>query len=428
MKKITLTLLLLATLLFTTNKIQATSTVYYGDDSWERYTSIYDTMDHGNSSEVSFNFKKGYYIFTEEYENIPMYVKVGFQKIESNNLHIPIYSEDINYQLLYLEENDYYNVTRYNEIRDYFSSFTTTNDGDLFCYYTEYPYDYTAPYFLTTSLTTYTSDKESISDIVKRVVAYDNVDKDVSHNIAILSENYSYNTSAGEKEIVLQVNDISGNVATTTLILTVIDNFSPSITINDLYSTTNLLLNEKEILASVDAQDHLGNDIELEIISENYYDNYNISSTYEIILYGEDQFGNELNITQYIHVYNSDLAFYTYDRRTVIFNEYTELSDDELLSILKNVSSVDYKYLTYKIDSRILDGISEYYVFFELYNLDEIIETKLIIKYNNTNEVSLDKLESAPNIINYALPVIIATVSLLVLTNFTYYIIKQKRD
>lgn len=426
MKKILVTLLVVITTLFYVHHAEA-QTNYTGDGEWTRHTSISTLMyKEPDSSDNVQNFNKGYYIFNTEISNVPLELLSPFEKMDkTQNMHLPLMSSTTNYQMLYLDEIFYMNYNYYTIASEFFSTMTAISNDDLFCFYSEYPHDTVAPVFITKEITTFTSQNKTVHDLIDEIIAYDYTSGDVSDNIAIVKDDYTHDKTPGVKYITLQVNDEVGNVCTDIIKIIIIDDNSPTITAKPMFVSNTYKLSEELILESINAYDHLGNKIEVAITNESYFENYELSSEYTITVEGIDQFNNQVSIEQSIYVVNSNIPFYTYDCDTIIFDEYIELNDQQLLSLLAIATPEELNYLTYKLDSRITNTIGEYYVFFELYTEDSIIEKKLIIQFNAASNSSSNDIIDEINQQNYLITTILISILFVIGANTIISIIKK---
>lgn len=426
MKKILVTLVVGIITLLNVNQTNA-QTIYTGDGLWTRHTSMSKLMYEDPSLNAQpVNFKQGYYIFNTDISNVPSLTLSPFERIEAaQNMHLPLISSTTNYQLLYLDNTYEMNSSYYATTKSFFDTMIGINNDDLFCFYSEYPYDTVAPFFITKELTTYTSQNKTIHELLDEIVAYDFTNGDVSGNIAIIKDDYTYDKSPGVKYITLQVNDVSGNVCTDTIKIIIIDDNSPTITAKPMFVSNSYKLSEELILNSINAYDHLGNKIDVEITKESYFENHETSSEYTITVEGVDQFNNHVSIEQKIYVVNSDIPFYTYDCDTLVFDEYIDLNDKQLLLLLEIATPESLDYLTYRIDSRITDTIGEYYVFYELYTENDILEKKLIIQFNaSSNSSSTETIEEI-NRHNYLITTVLISILFVIGANTIISIIKK---
>lgn len=426
MKKILVTLVVGIITLLNVNQTNA-QTIYTGDGLWTRHTSMSKLMYEDPSLNAQpVNFKQGYYIFNTDISNVPSLTLSPFERIEAaQNMHLPLISSTTNYQLLYLDNTYEMNSSYYATTKSFFDTMIGINNDDLFCFYSEYPYDTVAPFFITKELTTYTSQNKTIHELLDEIVAYDFTNGDVSGNIAIIKDDYTYDKSPGVKYITLQVNDVSGNVCTDTIKIIIIDDNSPTITAKPMFVSNSYKLSEELILNSINAYDNLGNKIDVEITKESYFENHETSSEYTITVEGVDQFNNHVSIEQKIYVVNSDIPFYTYDCDTLVFDEYIDLNDKQLLLLLEIATPESLDYLTYRIDSRITDTIGEYYVFYELYTENDILEKKLIIQFNaSSNSSSTETIEEI-NRHNYLITTVLISILFVIGANTIISIIKK---
>lgn len=431
MKKTLLLLLCIITIVFLpTNYINAEEKQREMDHTWEKHIEHTTLRVTENSSDINNHvYKIGWYIFNFDASYAMKYFGIYFQEFEIiDEMYIPILRDQVVRKVYYID--DYYtcNGSQSMELMNHFKQAEVKIEGDTLAYFSEeYPIDNLPPNFTTNEVTTYTSDRETINEIKKRIYAFDIVDGDVSHNIAILKESYSHDQTPGIKEVDLQVNDSKGNIAYHTVEILVIDNFTSTITSNDIYTTTSNLLEQKVILDNIYAFDHLGVEFNVTIDVSSYEENYNISGTYDVLVTGNDDHGNTIYHTLNIIVLNSKYSFYSVDNVTLYFNDYISLSNDELIILLDTVSNNNYKYTQYEVDSKIKETIGTHYIFYKLFNNEEIIEVRLSVHFSNIEQIEIQTENELFNIGEYIAPITSCIAILLLMIHMISHAVEKRK-
>lgn len=431
MKKILIMLGVITSLLITTNNDTHASTSLYSnaemEDTWElHYKSETLRLDNNIAGHI---YKSGWYLFNFDFSQYLEQCESQFNEITIyDDMYTPQLNDDVELKMFYVEYeielNPWGSMVIGNAINDalYFSS------GETICYYSSvYPKDTVAPVFETNDVYTYTTQRESINDIKNRIYAYDKKDGDVSHNIAIIKESYSHDKNEGIKEVDLQVNDAAGNIAYHTVKIHVIDDYTSIITACSIYTTTSNPLTNEFILKEIEAYDYLGNSFDVTIISNEYENNTTKSGVYEIVVSGVDQFNDYYEQTFDITVYNCNHQFYSYDQKTLYFEEFYAFTNEELIDLLNVVTFNRYEYVIALVDSKISQIPGEHYVFYELHNVASIEEVRLSICFANANAIPQVTVENTFNISNYITTLVTATVLILFTLHMISHAIEKRK-
>ena len=154
-------------------------------------------------------------------------------------------------------------------------------------------------------MTTDVDNPISMDNIKKLIKAVDEVDGDLTNRIVIESDSYSDNSyKVGTYPIIFSVTDNSGNKATITINIQVVDTICPVITGSSTF-TINISnpLTTEEILSHYSAEDNYDGNITSSIqIYENSYENADKTKPgdYEITIYAKDSSYNSTFKTIYI--------------------------------------------------------------------------------------------------------------------------------
>ncbi len=145
--------------------------------------------------------------------------------------------------------------------------------------------------------------------ISNHIIAYDEVDGDLTANIVVENDNYSANMYiTGEYSVDLSVADSSGNVATMILYIIVKDEVSPTIIgPNEVIINVNNHLNLTQILDSYySVSDGHDGVVALQVLNDNYTGNESILGSYLVTLYAEDASLNSVQRDITITVQDAD--------------------------------------------------------------------------------------------------------------------------
>ncbi len=424
MKKILLILSLLIVSMSINSKVNgATIQEENKDNTWDivyDYKELYDT----NLTNTNIAFYEGWYIFNFDF--LPTYelFNANFKLYEiQDDMHIPTLDYELAPLLLHIDQMGGAGLEASMLYRSKFYEMTDLQKGKPICFYSkEYPVDTVPPEILTTELKTYATHNESITDIIKRIIAVDSKDGVVSNNVAIIKETYTQDKTPGIKELYIQVHDAAGNVTTGKIDIIVVDDFYSTIIVNTIYTANTHQLTEEYILSTIVATDFYGRNFDIEIKDENYFENSKVSGEYTITVIGTDLFEDINEETFNIIVFNSNIPFYTHDIKTLYLSEYFDLSNEDLLFMLNIISDEELHYTSYKISSLIKREQGSHYVFFELYAEDYYEEIKLTIHFENVEEIEED-LEIEERVTDVSKYIIPAISSILLFSLIIHFII-----
>lgn len=409
-----------------TSFAQVEETEFY--DTWELHYEQ-STLRTGTDTDSYHVYRLGWYLFNFDLSSIhddhpARFIKVDFE----SDMYIPELQSGFEPTLYYVEEYGQLASTLKTSYEYAINTAASKLDGIPVCFFSEvYPYDTQPPKFLTNSVDTYLSQRETINDIKSRIYAYDLNDKDVSHNIAIIKENYSHDKTDGIKEVDLQVNDNAGNISYHTVFINVIDDNISTISSKNIFTTTSSILSEQLIIDNINAYDYLGNEFDVTIISDDYFDNATKSGIYFVTVFGVDQFGDEVEHTLEITVYNSEYDFYTFDKKTLYFDEYVNFTDKQLLELLDIITYFEINYLIGVVDSRIIETSGEHYVFYELYDGTEITEMRLTISFDSANITTNIQEDTTINISEYITTFISSTILILLIIHIINHALEKRK-
>ena len=158
--------------------------------------------------------------------------------------------------------------------------------------------DKTSP--IITGPTTFTSNMSNPltkDSIITQVSANDNVDGNISNSITVVSDGFTGKENIlGNKDIVINVTDSSGNVSVdTTLKVNCIDDIKPTITGTSSYTSSyKVSISDETIKAAINFSDNITSkdDMTLEEISDTYRGNESIPGTYTRVYRVTDSAGN----------------------------------------------------------------------------------------------------------------------------------------
>jgi hypothetical protein len=136
----------------------------------------------------------------------------------------------------------------------------------------------------------------SVPTIQNGLVAFDDVDGDISESITLFSDGYTINKAVlGEYPVEFRVTDSSQNTASFIVYVVVVDTTPPVISGASAYSANETLLTPlSSFLAPLSATDNYYGNLTASIIVSNdgYSANYNIRGTYQVLFSVTDGSGN----------------------------------------------------------------------------------------------------------------------------------------
>ena len=236
----------------------------------------------------------------------------------------------------------------------------------------------------------------------------------------------------GDFTINVNIIDINENNIMFPINIHVIDKTSPKVIANNMYTTTNVLLDLNTIKLNVYAKDEIDGVINIDNITINdangYKDNYNLAGTYRIEAIITDNSGNEAFASFNIIV--SDEEEIIQDNNIIYIDKNNPFSKDEIISYLKekgyidindeyNVSSIYFECDTYDSDSYELEVENSKHekLYFE-------------IKLNDTNvlydTIVEDDLEEDSGINPIIIIVVIASI-LVIASGILIFVIYKKK-
>jgi len=136
----------------------------------------------------------------------------------------------------------------------------------------------------------------SIDEIKASLRAFDENDGDVTSSIIIYSDNYTLNKNKiGTYEVIFKANDTSLNYTYFKVLIKVVDQDPPKITGNfNIIANNNRKLTIQEIYNNIIVNDNYDkrSNILLEVVCDNYSNNYMKVGTYELVIKATDSSGN----------------------------------------------------------------------------------------------------------------------------------------
>lgn len=185
----------------------------------------------------------------------------------------------------------------------------------------------------------------NISNFKSTLTASDNYYTLTNSNITILSDTYTANKAVpGTYEVVFEVTDSSGNQATFTKPIKVIDDVAPVFSgTTTITKPSNSILAVSEIQAQLTAHDAIeGNKTgQITILSDGYTGKGNVVGSYEIIFQVQDSKGNKSTHMVTVNVVdNIAPVIYIKDGVSIILKANEVLTRDQIISILQVTGQV----------------------------------------------------------------------------------------
>jgi len=268
--------------------------VYYNDGLEEWYTYTFTTSSDTNYLDLMFDDTGGY--FTE-------YGFYGFQMEEGNG----------------------------------FTGYEAYIEGVL--------YDVSAPYFQDYgTVISYYDAPITIEEIQSALVAYDDIDGDVTGNISLISDGYTPNLAViGSYEVVFEVSDASMNTSQIVVEIELIDALKP--VFSDIGTVTAVFPNvytPSDILAMLFASDNYDGDISanIELVSDSYTSFADIVGTYQMEFSVTDSSGNTTNYIQDIEVVDDEGPVIS-GITSVVVGYNTTITDSEIMLHLACIDNYD---------------------------------------------------------------------------------------
>lgn len=146
-----------------------------------------------------------------------------------------------------------------------------------------------------TAFVTNVDDPYTVDEIKSHLTAIDNEDGDISHLIVVDDDDYTLNNhKTGTYQVIYSVTDSAGNKATLTVHVLVRDVVAPVISGQAEYTQSmTQKLNLDTIKSNLSVSDNYDTDLSIELVSDNYSDNYNKPGTHTINYKSVDASGNE---------------------------------------------------------------------------------------------------------------------------------------
>jgi len=188
-------------------------------------------------------------------------------------------------------------------------------EGDSFTGYEPYVdgnlVDTNAPYFQTHgTIISYFDSPITIEEIQAALVAYDDIDGDVTANIELITDGYSANAATlGTYEVIFQASDASGNISTTTIRIEVVDVLKPVFSeIGTVTAVFPNIFTPEEIRLLMTASDNYDGDIsgDIVLVSDGYTENSEIVGIYPLEFSVTDSSGNTAYHIQYVEVVDAE--------------------------------------------------------------------------------------------------------------------------
>lgn len=400
-------------------------------------THFWDTFYSANSCVTNEYVNSGYYMFCPNIYDVVRDLPQEFNIVNiEDDMYLPISANGEikdRLALLYVDEDILYTdviekfINNMLEI-SYYSDYLI-NGFPIYYYSSEYPYN--GPHFNSSVYyTQYLSAPASLSLITQSIYCVDPYDNFIYPNeLVILRDDYSVNINIpGIYEVILYAENSLGNHSTHSIFIEIINDTYPTITSNNnIIVSSGYLLTDDILLNHVNAFDYKYSPLEVNIEFNNYSHYYKIKGTYEVSFITTDSYSQSVTSSSYINVVESTISFYSIDYSNIYIEEVIDITDDELINILKLVSNKEFTYCN--VDSLIKQEKGSYYVFYEILDEDNniISEEKLnFIFLNDTQDEVIDIDESSFNF-NYIIIPSIAISIICVVAFFVYNEYKKRK-
>ncbi len=224
-------------------------------------------------------------------------------------------------------------------------------------------------------------DDVTIDDILEGITASDELDGDLTNKIIIEKDEYTPNKKTiGTYEILLSVEDNSGNKTYCKILIDVYENLAPVISnVKDEYITSyNKLLDFDELFKDISIIDDRTpkEELVIDINVDSYINNYNKVGDYIITISASDKENNTTIKEITIKVIDIDKPIFAFDKNFIILTDQVVLIEDDLIRITNvlykdlitdkvsvydvNLSMVNYNvYGEYDATVRLLDKDGE---------------------------------------------------------------------
>lgn len=194
-------------------------------------------------------------------------------------------------------------------------------------------YDIVAPTAKVTSKSISYTKVLTSEEVIALVTASDNFTSKTQLRYVVDKNAYAAYTTAstnlGTYKIPVMVLDEADNSVTAEVIVEVIDDVSPVATVATKSVGASTMLTDTQILALVTATDAKSLNVTKTIISRDYTaNNYAEVGTHSVIIRSEDDYGNYIDSTVYITVYDDMSPVLTNSTISVLYNK--KLTEDEI--------------------------------------------------------------------------------------------------
>ena len=194
--------------------------------------------------------------------------------------------------------------------------------------------------------TTYTSNMSSPLTreyIESQLSVNDNVDENVE--LILVTDNFTGNENiVGQKTIIYRATDSAGNTSGNyTITINCVDDIKPTITGENNYTTSyKVAIDVNTIKSVLTLKDNISNDLELELVSDNYTGNQSIPGTYYLKYRTIDPAGNISDVFTITIVVNDKIppVFYTSGLFIGVSKAET-LSHQEIVNILLAMNGLE---------------------------------------------------------------------------------------
>lgn len=182
--------------------------------------------------------------------------------------------------------------------------------------------------------------------IQSSLMAYDNVDGDLTNQIVILEDNYTaYKHIIGDHTLVFSVTDSSNNQTTFTLLVRVVD-ITPPIIDGVAHIVSKLSepeLTAESIKTQLTAQDNVDGDIssQIDILHNPFDGNGRIPGTYAIVYHVMDAYGNSSQKTVTVEVKDDIAPIFTGPTRIDVFLSEEKVTSEAIKEMMAAHDNID---------------------------------------------------------------------------------------
>ncbi len=176
------------------------------------------------------------------------------------------------------------------------------------------------------------------------LTASDNYDGTLTDSIVLVADGYTTSSQElGTYEMEFSVSDSSGNTAYHTVVIEVIDSEAPLIDgIDSIVVNYDTLLSLDEIKNNLEVIDNYdGHTLELEVVANDYFDNFNMLGIYSIVFGVSDSSGNRTEKSVQIEVVDNIGPMVYFDYSVIQVYNDTVLALGDIASLLSRSNELE---------------------------------------------------------------------------------------